>query len=123
MAVGGFAGTLLPFAGWVDLDATVGLLARRYANPDPRFGPGGYELRSLTLAWRLGISDRAGEDLVGARIGGGLTGGVDFERHVAPWTYETTSSSGQIVSRSGTTAVGGISLGLVVSVGVEIGGR
>jgi hypothetical protein len=122
-AVGGFVGALVPFYKWVDLDATCGLVSRTYRNSSVIYGPDGFTESGPSITWRIGISDRAGERLFGARVGGGFLGAFDTVTHSPAWerTYLTGSNDEVGVIR-GTTLVGGASFGLYVAAGFELGG-
>jgi hypothetical protein len=114
--VGGLAGTLLPFAGWVDIEAALGAGQRTYRSGDPRFGTRGLEVKVPTLLFRLGISDSAGGP-VGVRFGGGLAASVDLARRGAPWTYGVTDATPEGVT--GVRDIGGVTFGLFLQLGLE----
>src|SRR4051812_13725787 len=38
LAAGGFAGVLIPFHRWVDVESTIGVVSRTYTNPSPIYG-------------------------------------------------------------------------------------
>jgi len=122
-AYSGFVGVTLPFYRWVDVDATVGMAWRTYENPSKRFGPQGFSHDTRSVTWFLGMSDRAGEHLVGARIGAGLFGYVDVQRTTFSWdsTYPTVNGPATVVTR--TRPLGGTAFGLSLTCALELGGR
>jgi hypothetical protein len=114
--VGGFVGAYLPLVNWVDVDTTVGLSQRTYLNGDERYGPGGLDLRSPTLNFRLGFSDRLIDEQLGFRLGAALLVDVDFKHQHASWQY---AQQGQ-ETVTGATSAGGYSVGLVVCLGFDV---
>jgi hypothetical protein len=121
-SLGVLAGAWLPFDRWIDVDAAVGYVDRRFYNPDRIYGPEGMNAGGSAIALRFGISDRFREKKLGARLGAALlctidlrTPPVPFERHFMLF------GGGEGVSR-GTTDVGGVSIALVVQGGLELGG-
>lgn len=116
---GGFVGAFLPLVNWVDLDATFGLAQRSYSNPDTRYGSGGLALKTTTLTFRLGFSDRVIDELFGLRLGAALLFDADLKRQAAHWTY---SQPGQ-QDVSGDTRVGGFSTAVVVTLGFDVAFR
>ncbi|HEX7669977.1 MAG TPA: hypothetical protein VF395_10350 [Polyangiaceae bacterium] len=86
------------------------------------YGPGGFDLSTSTVTFRFGVSDRMTERLFGPRIGAALVGGIDLERHSPTWRREFLLPDGTIGATTGSTDVGGVSVGLVVVLGLEAGG-
>lgn len=122
--VGGFIGAWLPFQKFVDLDASLGLATRRYLNSSDIYGPSGLAQDTPALVLRLGISDRAFRSLLGARVGISLFGTADLNPRPATWhrTYLLPpDQGGGIGVTTGTTEVGGLAAGLLVSAGLEAG--
>lgn len=119
-SIGGFVGAFIPFKHWVDFEFAAGLAARTYRNDSRRYGADGYEATSPSLTLRAGVSDRAADDLFGFRLGGHLAASIDLERHTRPWAYvvETEEISRRV---TGESRVGGISIGLAVTAGFDIG--
>ena len=122
-AIGGFAGAFLPFHHWVDVEAAVGVTARRYVNPSTIYGPSGLNETFPALTFRFGVSDRMTNKLVGPRLGAALALGFDLGRADVQWRREYSIAGGGIGEIKGTTAIGGVSIGLVVGAGFEIGAR
>ena len=118
---GGFAGAWLPFHNWVDFEAAVGLGSRRYTDGDPRYGAHGYALSSAALSLILGVSDRAHSDNIGGRVGGQLVITDDLSQHDKPWSVLVPDADGNQVLTHGTTHVGGLSLALVFTLGLDAG--
>jgi hypothetical protein len=118
---GGLAGLHAPYSRWVDFDASLGLAARRYTDTDPRYGPGGYALTNTLLVWRVGVSDRSSESLLGARVGAQLVGSIDLERKEAPWQRVLNADTGEHTIVKGVTRLGGVSMGLLLAVGFDVG--
>jgi hypothetical protein len=118
---GGFAGAWLPYHNWVDFEAAVGLGARRYSDSDSRYGNGGYTQSGAALSLILGVSDRAHGDRFGGRVGGQLVLTDDLSQHDRPWSIIAPDESGNAVTTSGTTHVGGLSLALVFTIGLDFG--
>jgi hypothetical protein len=121
-AVGGFAGVWLPYRHWVDIEATLGLSNRSYVNASRIYGSSGFDLSTSTVTFRLGVSDRMTERLFGPRVGAALVGGIDLERYSPTWRREFLLPDGTIGATTGSTDVGGVSIGLVVVLGLEAGG-
>jgi hypothetical protein len=121
-AVGGFAGVWLPYRHWVDLEGAVGFSSRRYLDPDPIYGPNGFDQSVTELTLRFGVSDRVTPRTVGPRVGAALLVGVDLHRQSPVWRRESLLPSGAVEETTGNTDIGGVSIGLVVAVGLEIGG-
>lgn len=120
-SLGGFVGVWLPYRRWVDFDVAAGLASRVYRNADPRYGVSGYSLVTPALTFRAGISDRSSESFLGVRIGAALVGTVDLKRHRPAWRYEFAAAEGQTPRAvTGVGQVGGFSLGVVVTVGLEM---
>jgi hypothetical protein len=119
----GFAGVVLPFERWIDVDASIGYAVRRFSNPDPIYGPSGLDVGGPAIAWRFGISDRFGERRFGARLGAALVSTIDLQSISAPYERRYLLVGGGIGATRGTTDLGGVSLALVVSGGLELGGR
>ncbi len=113
---GGFIGAYLPLVNWVDIDTTVGIAQRTYLNGDERYGAGGLDLRSPTVTFRLGFSDRLIDEQLGFRLGAALLVDADVKHQQASWQY---SQQGQPTA-SGVTNVGGFSAGLVVCLGFDV---
>jgi hypothetical protein len=119
--LGGMAGLYAPYSRWVDFDASLGLARRRYTDTDPRYGPGGYALTNTLLVWRLGVSDRSSESLFGGRVGAQLVGSIDLQRHDAPWRQVLNADSDDPTIVQGVTPLGGVSVGLLMAVGFDVG--
>lgn len=117
-----FAGAWLPFDHFVDLDASVGYARRSFANSDPIYGPGGFDIGGSALALRFGISDRSTEKRWGARFGFAVIGTVDLSSLTAPFERVYRIQGGAIGITRGTTEVGGVSIALAVGGGFELGG-
>lgn len=116
--LGVHAGAFVPFTRWVDFEFAVGGASRRYASSDVRYGPSGYSYAVPALTLRAGVSDRSSERLFGARLGVHLVAAVDVESPAASYQYRISETS--IVS--GTTNLGGTSVALVMSLGLDVGG-
>lgn len=120
-ALGGMAGAWLPFDNWVDFEIAARAGAREFSDDDVRFGPGGYHTWSPTLGLSLGVSDRAGNGLVGGRMGGALVATYDLSQKEKPWRDEVFAGQGQDpIIRTGRSHVGGFSLGLVLELGLDV---
>jgi hypothetical protein len=119
-AVGGFAGAYLPFATWVDVEATLGVGSRTHRDDDRRYGPSGYSWSTPALLFRVGVSDRSGEGIGALRVGMEVQALVDLGRTREPWelVYERPAGIEPLVLR-GTTGVGGTSVGLVFTLGFD----
>jgi hypothetical protein len=122
-AIGGFAGAFLPFYHWADIEAAVGVSARKYTNPSTIYGAGGLNETLPTLTFRFGVSDRLTNKLVGPRLGAALALGIDLGRTDVEWRREYSIAGGGIGEIKGLTALGGVSIGLVVGAGFELGAR
>lgn len=122
-AIGGSAGVFLPFHHWVDMDASVGVSARKYVNKDHIYGDGGLNETVPSLTLRFGVSDRLTHKLVGPRIGAALAFAFDLSRTDVEWRREYGLVGGGTGVTTGTTAIGGISIGLLVNLGFEVGAR
>jgi hypothetical protein len=121
-SLGVLAGAWLPFDRWIDMDAAVGYVDRRFYNPDRIYGPEGMNSGGPAVAWRFGISDRFKEKKLGARLGAALLGTIDLQPPSVPFErHFMIFGGGEGVSR-GTTDVGGVSIALVVQGGLELGG-
>jgi hypothetical protein len=121
-SLGVLAGAWLPFDRWIDVDAAIGYVDRRFYNPDRIYGPRGMNTGGPAIAWRFGISDRYGEKKLGARLGAALLGTIDLQSQSAPFERRyLLFGGGESVTR-GTTDVGGVSIALVVQGGLELGG-
>jgi hypothetical protein len=119
---GVLAGAWLPFERWIDVDAAVGYVDRRFYNPDRIYGLEGMNVGGPAIAWRIGISDRFREKKLGARLGAALLGTIDLQSPSAPFERRfLVFGGGEGISR-GTTDVGGVSIALVVQGGLELGG-
>jgi hypothetical protein len=123
--LGGLAGAWLPYHNWVDFELAVGIGSRSYDDPDPRYGLSGYELSGLAASLILGVSDRARSDEKGARAGGRVGGQLvftyDVTQHDQPWTLVDRDQSGEQTETHGTTHVGGFSIGLMLTLGLDYG--
>jgi hypothetical protein len=122
-AWGGFAGAVLPFYHWVDLEAAIGVSARRYMNSNSIYGAGGLDETLPSLTFRFGVSDRMTHKLVGPRLGAALAFGFDLGRRDVEWRREYRLQGGGMGETIGTTAIGGVSIGLIVGGGFEVGAR
>ena len=121
-SLGVFAGAWLPFDRWIDVDAAVGYVDRRFSNPDPIYGPQGMYVGGPALGLRFGISDRFSEKKLGARLGAAVLGTIDLQSLSAPFERRfLLFGGGESVTR-GTTDIGGVSIALVVQGGFELGG-
>jgi hypothetical protein len=116
---GGFIGAFLPLVNWVDIDATIGLAQRTYLNADDRYGPGGLDLKTPAITFRLGFSDRVIDEQFGLRLGAALLFDADLKRKEAPWSYVVPGQE----TVTGTTHVGGFSTALVVTLGFDVAFR
>ena len=120
---GGFAGVLLPYARWITLDASVGLGARTYLNSTSIYGANGLSTSLAALTFRLGVSDRMTHKLIAPRLGAALIVSTDLSRADVPWKRRYVSASGEVSETTGTTPIGGVSIALTVTIGLELGGR
>jgi hypothetical protein len=117
---GGFGGVHVPFTNWVDIDAVVGGGLRTHEDDELRYGPNGYTWTTPTLLFRLAVSDRTGDALVAARVGAELFASFDLHRGKQAWRYEFATTEGvepRVVS--GETDVGGYSIGIAVTLGLD----
>lgn len=121
--IGGFVGGYVPFENWVDLEFAVGAGVRHYRNPDPRYGPDGYEAKVPVLTMRAGFSDRLGAKVFGLRLGGELLLGIDLKREKASWSYSYTTDNDPTTSVTGVTTIGGTSIGIAVSAVLDVAPR
>ncbi|HEX4478235.1 MAG TPA: hypothetical protein VH142_24305 [Polyangiaceae bacterium] len=121
-AIGGFVGARVPYRHWIDVDAAIGVESRHYRNPDPIYGANGFDLASTALTFRIGASDRGGEKLFGPRLGAALVVAGDLNHHSPTWTRTYSLEGGGFGHTSGTTPIGGVSVALVVVVGLDVGG-
>jgi hypothetical protein len=121
-SLGVFAGAWLPFDRWIDVDAAVGYVDRRFSNPDPIYGPGGMSVGGSAIGWRFGISDRTSEKRLGARLGAALLGTIDLQTPAVPFERHFLLVGGGDGVTRGTTYVGGVSVALAVQGGFELGG-
>ena len=122
-AIGGSAGVFLPFQRWVDMDASVGMSARKYVNTDHIYGDKGLNETVPSLTFRFAVSDRLTHKLVSPRLGAALALGFDLARTEVEWRREYGLVGGGTGVTTGTTAIGGISIGLLVNLGFEVGAR
>lgn len=121
--LGGFVGGYIPFENWVDLELAVGAGVRHYLNPDQRYGTGGFDVKVPAITLRAGFSDRLGEGIFGLRLGGEILFGFDLKREKATWTYSYTDVSDSSQIMTGTTKVGGTSIGIAVSAVLDVAPR
>ncbi|HEX4335674.1 MAG TPA: hypothetical protein VH062_07140 [Polyangiaceae bacterium] len=122
-ALGGFVGAVVPFHHWVDVEAAVGVSSRNYANGDSIYGPRGFSTNLPALTFRFGVSDRFTHRLIGPRIGAALVVAADLAHAEPRWSRQVLEFGGGISTVTGTTPIGGVSIGLVVSAGLELGAR
>lgn len=114
----GLFGAFLPFNYWADIEAALGVGRRSYVNTSAIFGPGGYKKDPATFDLRLGVSDRMGT-VLGARLGAQLFASFDLSRWDMPFRIEPTRENEQ--ARTGTRRVGGVSVGMLMTVGFDVG--
>jgi hypothetical protein len=119
--LGGIVGAWLPYHNWVDFELAARIGARTYLDPSTRYGGSGYEVTGATLGFQIGVSDRVRSDLIGGRIGAQIVGTYDLNQHDQPWQEVREDAAGMEVLTSGTTHVGGFSLGVQMSLGLEVG--
>jgi len=112
---GGFVGAYLPVVYWVDFDASVGLVERRYLGEDTNYGPGGLDVGGPALTLRVGVADRAVPGRLGLRLGAALLAAMDLQRHQAPWAYEVDGE----LKGTGVSRIGGYSVGLAICLGFD----
>jgi hypothetical protein len=115
-SLGGFAGAYLPFTNWVDIDATIGFGMRTYVSTDRSYGPTGTSVSVPALMLRLGVSDRVVEGLVGPRLGAALLVGFDLKHGNVDWSYTIPGEA----RFTGTSQFGGITAGLVMTLGFDV---
>ena len=131
-AFGGVVGAYFPFrtrhlgpAGllgkWVDLDAVLGFGVRTYTSRDARYGAGGYEESTPVGSLRLGVSDRSGSGTLAARFGAHLLASLDFAPKTRTWQVSYASEDGEGDAFSGRTRIGGYSIGMALSLGLDVG--
>ncbi|HEY3498415.1 MAG TPA: hypothetical protein VGK73_27165 [Polyangiaceae bacterium] len=118
---GGILGAWLPFQNWVDFELAARIGARTYEDPSTRYGASGYELTGATLGFQFGVSDRVRSDLVGGRVGAQIVGSYDLKQRDQPWQETRIDANGMEVLTSGTTHVGGFTIGIQMSLGLDIG--
>lgn len=118
-SLGGFVGAFVPFTNWIDVDASIGLASRNWISKDTRYGAGGTSVRLPALNFRLGVSDRMTNGLLGPRMGAALLVGLDLDRRDVPWSYQISRSE----SVSGTTQFGGLTVALVATFGLDVNKR
>lgn len=119
--VAGFVGAWLPFQDWVSVDASVGFGKRRFRNPISLYGPHGLDETTNVLTFRFGISDRSSATaLFAATFGGALVASVDLNPRQVMWRRTFLLPGGGIGETTGTIPVGGWSVGLLVTLGVEV---
>ncbi|MBN1610056.1 MAG: hypothetical protein JW940_25745 [Polyangiaceae bacterium] len=116
--VAGLVGAFLPFNYWADIEAALGVGRRSYVNTNSIFGGGGYKKDPATLDLRLGVSDRMGT-VLGGRLGAQLFISYDLDRWDVPFRIEP-EREGEAV-RTGTRRVGGLSIGMLMTVGFDVG--
>jgi len=116
-ALGGTAGIFLPYRKWLDMTAEVGVSQRAHRDSDPRYGADGYRVDTPALTLRVGASDRTSGSLFGARLGGELFCAIDLSRKTRSWEYGGSES---VPPTRGTTRVGGVSLGIGVTVAFDL---
>ena len=117
LALGGTAGVFLPYRKWLDMTAEVGVSQRTHRDWDPRYGPEGYRVSTPALTLRVGASDRTSGSLFGARLGGELFCAIDLSHQTRAWEYGGSES---VPPTRGTTRIGGVSLGIGVTVGFDL---
>jgi hypothetical protein len=118
---GAIAGAWLPFQNWVDFEIAARIGSRTYQDPATRYGANGYSLSGATLGFQLGVSDRVRSKLIGGRIGAQLVGAYDLKQRDQEWQEIREDENGNEVLTSGTTHVGGFSIGIQMSLGLDIG--
>lgn len=131
-AFGGVVGAYFPFrtrhlgpsgllGKWVDLDAVLGFGVRTYTSRDARYGAGGFEESTPVGSLRLGVSDRSGSGTLAARFGAHLLASLDFAPQTRSWQVSYESESGEGDEFSGRTHIGGYSIGMALSLGLDVG--
>jgi hypothetical protein len=118
---GGFAGAVLPFFHWIDVDLLGGFGWRTYFDNDPRYGANGYELGGPTASLRAGISDRSSLGLFGLRVGAQFACAYDLESRRRHWEQIVQQLAGPPLITRGVTRVGGLTTGLIITLGFEFG--
>ncbi len=121
-SVSGFAGVWLPYSHWLDLEASMGVGARTYLDDSTTYGPNGLAYSVPSLSLRVGVSDRFTERLVAFRAGAEIVAAFDLKHGDAPWSETFLGSDGTPQVVTGTTPFGGVSIGVLMSVGFELGG-
>jgi hypothetical protein len=116
--VAGLVGAFLPFNYWADIEAALGIGRRSYVNTNPIYGVGGYRRQPATLDLRLGVSDRMGT-VLGGRLGAQLFASFDLDRWDVPFRIEPTRENEEV--QTGTRRVGGVSIGMLMTVGFDVG--
>jgi hypothetical protein len=114
---GGFMGGWLPFANWLTFDLMLGAGRHTYDNPDRRYGPDGYQVRSWFGTLRLGVSDRT-HGILGLHTGAMLFASLDFTPTNIAWRYGLANDPTKQVT--GLRRVGGFALGVAVSAGFDV---
>jgi len=120
---GGALGAWLPIEGSIDGHASLGYAVREFVNPSELYGPSGLSAKTHVLELRIGITDRSTERLLGARVGAWIVSTMDMDPHDATWRRTFLRGDGTTGTTTGTTRIGGFSLGLAISAAFEIGGR
>jgi hypothetical protein len=118
--LGGFVGVWLPYTNWVDVDASVGAGSRLYRNPSSLYGPDGMRETTTAILFRLGVSDRSSEGVFGVRAGAALVASVDLSPRDVTFTRKFTRQDGTPGESTGTTPIGGVSIGLLITAGFEL---
>ena len=118
--LGAFAGAWLPFEHWVDIDASLGIGSRLYQNPSLLYGPNGFSVTSPVIAFRVGVSDRSSENRFGVRLGAAFVGSVDLDRNAVTWHRRFLREDGTLGERTGTTPIGGVAFGLMLTAGFDV---
>jgi hypothetical protein len=118
---GGIAGAWLPYKNWIDIELAARMSSRTYEDPSSRYGSAGYELSSLTLGFQLGVSDRVRSNKIGGRVGAQIVGALDLNQRDVTWQQVREDSEGMEVLTSGTTHVGGFTIGIQMSLGLDVG--
>lgn len=121
-AVGAFVGVFFPFYRWVDVEGSVGYVSRTYGNPSSIYGSNGFELAVDALAFRVGVSGRTSRRLTGMRVGAELVATADLGHGEPVWRRQFLKPGGGLGETTGTTPIGGVSIGLVLVTGLEVGG-
>jgi hypothetical protein len=118
-SIGGFAGLYSPFVNWVDVDCSVGFAYRRHEIHELRYGKNGAKATVPSLTFRLGISERIGHSLFALRLGAAVFAQVDVATKDIPWEYVWNNR----VIASGTTNLGGTSVGIMINLGFDLAFR